>query len=339
MPEHRTERVVSDLNRALHGLFDADDDVFLLGEDVADPYGGAFKVSRGLSERHPGRVISTPISEAALVGVAAGLALRGRKLIVEIMFSDFATLCFDQILNFASKSVTMYGKRIPMPIIIRCPSGGNRGYGPTHSQSLQKHFIGIPNLALFELSPFHDNRTVIERMLALGMPCMFFEDKLLYSRRSFGGEPGDSLFDLDFLDDGLNWARISLGVPEVDHLLITPGGVADRALSAIKSAFVEQETACQLVVPSQLYPIDIASLVPLLRNAGQIWVMEDGPAGGTWGAEVAHLIHAALWESLKGPVRLLHPECEVIPAASHLERHLLLQADDIRSALTGVVSA
>ncbi len=87
-------------------------------------------------------MLSTPLSEGTLVGAGAGLALAGEKAIVEIMFSDFVTLAFDQIVNFAAKSTTMYGRPVPVPLIVRCPTGGRRGYGPTHSQSLQKHFVG-----------------------------------------------------------------------------------------------------------------------------------------------------------------------------------------------------
>ena len=143
------ERVRENLNNALKLLLEQDERVFLLGEDVVDPYGGAFKVTRGLSSRFPGRVVSTPISEGAIAGVAGGLALSGSRPIAEVMFADFAGLCFDQLYNFASKSVAMYGRRQPMHMVMRCPVGGNRGYGPTHSQSPQKHFIGIPHLTVW----------------------------------------------------------------------------------------------------------------------------------------------------------------------------------------------
>lgn len=148
-----TDRVLDNLNGALHTLLAEDPRLFLLGEDVADPYGGAFKVTAGLSTKYPGRVLSTPISENGIVGVANGLALTGNRAIVEMMFGDFAALCFDQILNVSAKSVSMFGETLPVPVVVRVPTGANRGYGPTHSQSLQKHFVGIPDLDLYELSP------------------------------------------------------------------------------------------------------------------------------------------------------------------------------------------
>ena len=106
-----------------------DDSVFVLGEDILDPYGGAFKVTKGLSTVFPDRVLTTPISEAAITGFSTGLAIRGYKPILEIMFGDFITLCTDQIINGASKFKWMYGDKFSVPLVIRTPMGGRRGYG------------------------------------------------------------------------------------------------------------------------------------------------------------------------------------------------------------------
>ncbi len=107
----------------------------LLGEDVLDPYGGAFRATKGLSTRFPDQVLSTPISENGIVGVANGLALTGRRVLVEMMFGDFLLLAFDQIVNFAAKSVSMYGRRVPLRMVVRCPVGGGRGSDPVDSDS------------------------------------------------------------------------------------------------------------------------------------------------------------------------------------------------------------
>src|SRR5579875_919629 len=161
----RPERVGENLNRPLATALGRDQRVTLMGQDVLDPYGGAFKISRGLSSRYPGSVLGTPISESGMLGMAAGLALCGERPIVEVMFGDFLALGFDPIVNFATKSVEMYGDRLPMHLVVRCPVGGNRGYGPTHSQSLQKHFVGVPGLSLYEMSPFHDNGPLLRDIL------------------------------------------------------------------------------------------------------------------------------------------------------------------------------
>ncbi|WP_370963807.1 alpha-ketoacid dehydrogenase subunit beta [Amycolatopsis sp. cg9] len=331
----RPERVVENLNHALHERLRADPRLYVLGEDIADPYGGAFKVTRGLSDAHPGRVIATPISENGIAGVAAGLALTGDAAIVEIMFGDFAGLAFDQVLNFASKSVSMYGRPHPMRLVVRLPSGGGRGYGPTHSQSLLKHFIGIPGLSLFELSPFHDNRAVLARMLDLGEPCVFVEDKVLYTRRKAEAGRVDDLFDYGFLGaPDVAPAHVYVDADgEVDCLLIAPGGVADRAVAAMRELLLHHEISCRLVVPSRLYPVEAEPLLSAARRASHVCVVEESTAGGTWGAEVAHVLHERLWGRLRRPVRLVHSADSVIPAAVHLEREVLVQAGTIRDAV------
>ena len=114
--------------------------MYLIGEDMLDPYGGAFKVTKGVSSKFPERVITTPISESAIIGLGTGMAMRGMLPVVEIMFGDFLTLCTDQIVNSATKFPLMYKDRVAVPLVIRTPMGGGRGYGPTHSQSLEKMF-------------------------------------------------------------------------------------------------------------------------------------------------------------------------------------------------------
>ena len=131
LPPGGSLTVLGSLNQALHELMDAEKDVFLLGEDILDPYGGAFNVCQGLSSRFPERVLTTPISEAAIVGVAVGMALRGMRPIAEIMFGDFLTLAADQWINHAAKFAWIYNDQVSVPLVIRTPMGGKRGYAAT----------------------------------------------------------------------------------------------------------------------------------------------------------------------------------------------------------------
>ena len=333
----RTERVAERLNRALHRGFDDDPRVYLLGEDVADPYGGAFKITRGLSTRHPERVLSTPISEGAIVGAGGGLALAGDKAIVEIMFSDFVTLAFDQIVNFASKSVSMFGRTVPMHLVVRCPTGGGRGYGPTHSQSLQKHFIGVPDLALYELSAFHDGHALLERMLSLGVPALLFEDKVLYTQRVFRDGMVDDLFAFEMLGGADPVARVFADDGDPDCVVIAPGGVCQRALLAARRLLLGDEIACEVLVPSRLHPFDLDPLLGFLRRAGRICIVEESSAGGTWGADVASALYDALWGELRGPGIRVSSADSVVPAAGHLEQAVLVQSEDIRRAIREAV--
>ena len=191
----------------------ADSDLHLFGEDILDPYGGAFKVTRGLSTRFPDRVHTTPISESGIVGVAAGMALRGKPAIVGIMFGDFLGLAMDQLLNHAAKMPWMYDEQVEMPLIVRTPMGGGRGYGPTHSQSLEKHFCGIPGLTVLAVDQFADLPALYRAAHAARQPTLIIENKVLYARMMAGAD-----------------ALPSPPSPEI--LLIAYGGSVELALAA-----------------------------------------------------------------------------------------------------------
>ena len=154
------QSVLKSLNSALHQAFADNEKVYLLGEDILDPYGGAFKVTRGLSTNFPDRVLTTPISEAGIVGVAAGMALRGLRPVVEIMFGDFITLIADQLINHIAKFRWMYNDQVSLPMVVRTPMGGRRGYGPTHSQTLEKLFLGVPGLRVIAPVAFSFDRWI-----------------------------------------------------------------------------------------------------------------------------------------------------------------------------------
>jgi pyruvate dehydrogenase E1 component beta subunit len=336
----RLERVAENLNRALHAALASDPRVCLFGEDIGDPYGGAFKISKGLSTRFPDRVFATPISETGIVGLAGGLALSGDRPIVEMMFGDFLALAFDPIVNFLSKSVGMYGRRVPMHAVIRCPVGGGRGYGPTHSQSPQKHLIGVPHLGLYEVSPFHDCSTLLDRLLAHGEPRVLFENKVLYTERTYADGVVDDIFSYDFPTSTDGCVRVYADDPGVaDVVIIAPGGLVNRVLTSARRLLLEHEIVCQVVVPTQLYPFDADSLPPVITRVGRVVVVEEGTAGGGWGAEVARVLYPRLWGSLARPIRLVTSRDSVIPAARHLEDDVLVQAGTIYRAVREVVDA
>jgi pyruvate dehydrogenase E1 component beta subunit len=232
----------------------------------------------------------------------------------------------------------MYGRTIPMSMVVRCPSGGNRGYGPTHSQNIQKHLIGIPDLHLYEMSPFHDNTTLLRQMLASARPCVFFEDKVLYTRPMRTAGVVDELFRYDLVP-GEPAGRadvahvVTADAPDPDWLIIAPGGVAERVMSAMRSLLLQEELTCELLVPSRLYPFDIQPLAGLLGRARRVCVVEDGPAGGTWGESLAQMIHSSLWGRLTRPVLLLSAELSIVPTAMHLERQILVQDTKIHQAI------
>ena len=198
-PTRNSLTLLASLNAGLHRAFQEDERVLILGEDLLDPYGGAFKVTRGLSTAYPERVLPTPISEAGFTGVAAGMALRGLRPVVEIMFGDFITLIADQVVNHLAKFRWMYNEQVRVPLVIRTPMGGRRGYGPTHSQSLEKMYLGIPGLRLLAPAALGDPGALLaETILHTEDPVLFVENKLLYLERVFNG-------DEEWMVDGGRW--------------------------------------------------------------------------------------------------------------------------------------
>ena len=174
------------INTAISAILD-DKGVFV-GEDIKTrwaiddvPYGGAFGVSMGLSEKYPEQVLSTPISESGIIGMATGFAMSsGRASIAEIMFADFASLIIDQVYNGIEKYLTMFGKDLKIPLVIRLPYGMGRGYGPTHSQSPWELFQFLTKSQIISLSPFLNLQSFISQFTTLGLPIIIFEPKLFY---------------------------------------------------------------------------------------------------------------------------------------------------------------
>ena len=142
------------INLAIDEILKTNKKNILLGEDIKDPYGGAFKVTKNLSTKYPNQVFQMPVSEAGFVGVATGMAYKGYNPIVEIMFCDFITLITDMLINTTSKLVQLSGSNMKGKILIRTPSGGKRGYGPIHSQSLEKLFFGWPEINVYAANVF-----------------------------------------------------------------------------------------------------------------------------------------------------------------------------------------
>ncbi len=248
------------------------------------------------------------------------------------MFGDFVALAFDQIVNFAAKSVVDVRRAAAdARSWSAARSAAAAGTGPTHSQSLQKHFVGIPDLVLAELSPFHDVRRQLDALLEDDRPAILFEDKVLYTERAFPDEPGDGEFELQRRGD---WAHLRLrDEPGTDRaILVMAGGVARRGMAAART-LRERGVAVDLLVPGRLHPFDAAPVIEVLAGAATIHVAEEGTACGTWGAEVARVLHEGAWEHLQGPVRTIASADQTIPAAPHLERRVVLGEDDLVDAV------
>jgi pyruvate/2-oxoglutarate/acetoin dehydrogenase E1 component len=276
--------VLESLNIALQHVMETDERVYVLGEDILDPYGGAFKVTRGLSIKYPGRVLTTPISEAAIVGVANGMAMRGLRPVVEIMFGDFITLIADQVVNHAAKFNWMYNKKVKVPIVIRTPMGGRRGYGPTHSQSLEKIFMGVPGLKVVAPNTLGDPGRLIESAISDDDPVLFVEHKLLYTCCMLAHGHGE-LIDFEIHESGGTYPNFMLHIPNhTPQLTIaTYGYNFELARAAALILLMEHEIFSEIVLFSQLSPFDLEVLYESLQRTHKLLTVEEGTLSLGWG--------------------------------------------------------
>ncbi len=330
------DKGVAAVRRGLeHGL-ETYPNLVVFGEDIESPYGGAFKATMGLSARWPERVRNTPISEHAISGIGNGLALSGMIPVVEIMFGDFMTLCADQWINHAAKFRFMYNDKVRVPLIIRTPMGGKRGYAATHSQSIEKHFLGLPDTQVLCLNHRYSPALLYKDLFAsIDRPTLVIENKVLYGQ-SINPEPPPG-FDLIFTNETFPTARLR---PETDGdpdlTIVALGGVAVDAEEAALRLFQDEDLICDVFMPTRLYPFDVGVLEPSLRRSRRLLVVEEGQGFVSMSSEI--IAQAA--ERL-GEIGLCCRRCcatpNPIPAARPLEQHCLPNANHIVTKALEVV--
>ncbi len=331
-------RCAQALNAALHEVFEDRPEVYLLGEDVLDPYGGAFKVTQGLSTRWPDRVITTPVSEASLFGVAAGLALRGYRPILEIMFGDFVTLGFDQIVNGLSKFREMFDDSITVPLVVRTPMGGRRGYGPTHSQSLEKLLLGVPGIVIVTPSECHDLGALLTQAVADDAPVFFIENKALYGRPNRRPVSG-YVDEFRCIESDARYPALTFsgnGFSRAETTLVTYGGMLPITLEAAAELILEHELFTEVVALGQLLPLDLEPVLESVARTGSLVTIEEGTLTAGVGAEIAARVQAEAWDDLRGPVRRVATRDGIVPAARGLEDAVLPGVEDVVAAVVGL---
>ena len=319
------------INKSLHNIIGNNHNVILIGEDIVDPYGGAFKVTKGLSTAYPSQVISTPISEAGILGAATGMAMRGLKPIVEIMFGDFVTLAADQLINHASKYAWMYNGKVSVPIVIRTPVGGRRGYGPTHSQSLESMFMSVPGLDIIAPSICHNPGEILEGVVKdVIKPTIFVEYKIDYSKQLHNDTFGN--FSIFRKDAGHYNQNITLSLypdEKPDILIITYGGNVTIAVEAAEKIFFDEEILVNIAVLSSVKPIDNEFVIESVKNCGKVIILEEGNVIGGWGAEVSSIIHENIFDQLKYPVQRIGAMDIPIPSSGPMEIEMLPSSNDL----------
>jgi 2-oxoisovalerate dehydrogenase E1 component len=317
------EKTVAAVRKGLEAGLADHPNLLIIGEDIESPYGGAFKCTQGLSAKWPDRVRNTPISEHAISGMGNGLAMRGMIPVVEIMFGDFMTLCMDQWVNHAAKFRFMFNDKVRVPVIIRTPMGGKRGYAATHSQSIEKHFVGLPDTQVLCLHHRYSPAMLYKDLFrTVDKPTLVIENKTLYGQNVTAEAPPG--YDLLFTDELFPTARLKpdVGTGQADVTIVSLGGSSLDVEEAAMRLFQEEEIIADVFFPTRLYPFDIGVLEQSLTETRRLLVVEEGQGFCGLGAEIIAQA-AERFGSLGLACKRLSATPNPIPAARPLEQQCL----------------
>ncbi len=315
------------IRQALEEEMERDETVILLGEDIAE-YGGAFKLTEGIAERFgTERVRNTPISENGFVGVAVGAAMTGLRPVVEIMFMDFITLAFDQLVNHAAKFHYQFGEQCRIPLVVRCPAGAGRGYGPTHSQSLERYFVSTPGIVVLAPATAEDAKGLLKSAIRCDDPVIFVESKLLYSTRGEVPE-GDYMTPI---------GEAAIRREGADVTIVTYSRMVQEALRAAE-ALAGRGVEAEVVDLRTLAPLDMGTVIESVGNTGRVLIVEEGWLTGGVGAEIAARVADECFEYLEAPPRRVAAADAPVPASRVLEDAATPGYADIARAAAALVA-
>ena len=302
-------------------------EMIILGEDLI-PQGGAFGVHKGLAELYPGRIRQTPISEAAIAGVAVGAALVGGPVVAEIMFSDFMTCCMDEIVNQAAKLRYMSGGQARVPVVIRTPCGLGKGVAAQHSQSLEAWYVHIPGLRVAMPATPADAKGLLKTALRGQDPVIFLEPKLLYAVE---GSVPDGEYTIPF-------GEANVCRPGGDLTIIASGRMVQCALDAA-AALAQESLEAEVIDPRTLAPLDYATFFASVEKTNRVLIVEEEVGACSVGAEIAATISEQRFGHLDGPVRRVSSPHVPKPFSPPLEKLSVPDVPDILRVAREMVGA
>ena len=308
------------VTQALADELEADERVILFGEDVAAA-GGVFKATEGLQERFgPRRVLDTPISEQAIVGCAIGAAIRGLNPVIEIMFADFAGVCFDQLANELPKYRYMTDGQVSVPLTVRLANGAGGGFGAQHSQAVENWFIGVIGLKIVTPATPGDAYGLLRAAIRDPNPVLFFEHKNLYNLTGEvdSGEP-------------IALGRAVVAREGSDITLVATQLMRHRALEAAELLAAEG-VSVEVIDPRTLVPFDLATVIASVAKTNRLICVQECSQGGSWGATLIAALVAENFELLDAPPIIVGGEETPIPYSGALEAAWLPSAQRIATA-------
>lgn len=281
-----------------------DENVVLLGEDIAEA-GGVFKTTVGLlDEFGPLRVRDTPISEQAILGATMGAAMTGLKPIAEIMFSDFFAVCWDTVVNEIAKARYMTNGQVDVPLVIKCGNGGGARFGAQHSQSVENWAMAVPGLKVVAPSNSADVKGLLAASIRDPDPVLFFEQKSMYGIKS---EVPDGELVIP-----LGEANVSREGSDVT--IVALAAMVPKALKAAEILEAEHGLSCEVIDVRCLVPLDTQTIFKSVTKTGRLVTVEENPRLCGWGAEISSIVSEELFWNLDAPItRITTPH---IPLAS-----------------------
>src|SRR5438445_5042463 len=323
MPEITYREAVRD---ALGAVMRKDEDVFIMGEDIAE-MGGSMGVTQGLLEEFGAeRVRNTPISEMAIVGAGIGAAMAGMRPVVEIMYEDFLTLSLEQIVNQAAKHRYMSGGQIKVPLTIRTQGGAGWSPGAQHAQQLEAWLVHIPGLKVAFPSTPEDVRGMLWSSIYDDNPVIFFEHRLLYPVK------GDVPEEIEPIP--LGKARVMR--EGTDVTVIATGPLVHRSLDAAQAA-EDDGISVEVIDPRTLQPRDEDALVESVKKTNRVVVAHEAVTRMGFGAEVAAVLQYKAFDYLDAPIERVGAKFAPLAFAPVMEQFVVPHAEDVLSAIKRTV--
>jgi 2-oxoisovalerate dehydrogenase E1 component beta subunit len=309
------------IRQALFEEMDRDSNVFCLGEDIG-AYGGAFKVTEGLLERFGAdRVIDAPISEAAIVGAAAGAAHLGMRPVCEMQFIDFISCAYDMLTNYVATS--RYRAFLPCPMVVRGPSGGYVRGGPFHSQNPEAAFLHTPGLKIVYPATASDAKGLMKAAIRDDDPVLYFEHKYLYRRVKEEMPAGDHVVPI-------GKARIAREGRDVS--IITYAATVWKALDAAEQLEREDGLSVEVLDLRSLLPMDDEAIVATVKKTHRALIVHEDTRTGGIAGEITARLNEGAFEWLDAPVMRVTAADVPLPYSPPLEDYVLPQTADIVKA-------
>ena len=313
-------RYIGCINEAIREEMQRDERVVLIGEDVGRP-GGSFGASRGLLEQFgPERVVDTPISEAGIVGLAAGAAACGLRPIVEIMFMDFTAVCMDGIVNQIAKMRYMFGSQYSMPVVIRTPAGGGLNAGPQHSQCLEAWFAHVPGLKVVMPATPYDMKGILKSAIRDDNPVIVVENKALHALK---GEIPEEEYLVPI-------GKADIKKPGRDVTVVATSRMVHEALKAA-ALLSEEKIDIEVLDLISISPWDRDAVFNSVSRTHRLVVAHEAVKQCGIGAEIVASVCEEIMDELDGPVQRVG--APFVPIPFSMEQSYLPNASDVVGAV------